>query len=475
MTTTPGKPVRNVRPIHRIIGTVIGVFTLYIGITGLMIQSVDLRAILSHAAATDPEMMAIRESIDGTGNFAVIQATDYAAPSLPSGYDFNTALANVVRTARSAAGSKAMRYVELRMLDGKPIGLVQVGEVNNGGGGNGGGGGGNGGGGNGGGGGNNANNRGGGNGGGGNNNGGGGGNNGPGGNGTRVVRVDPATGALLPTPPPRPRGRPAPSTHNVFKRWHRLQLFSGVNGDLSAVFNALIAIGLFVMIVTGLVLYFQMLQARRRAGLKAAFWTAGGWWRSLHRWVSVVAAVFLLVVSISGTLLSIDSVALGVYGLTHKNAGRYSRFAYGITADLSSPLPDAKLPAMLNTTLTAFHEKEGDTPIKVLRLRYFSGMPQGVILTGGGDETRQLVYNAETGKHASMTEPSYPFQQFPFGWAEHELMKKIHRGDILGVPGRLMDVFAGLSLVFLSASGLYMYADLLRRRRKGGRTQLFWT
>ena len=74
--------VRNIRPLHRIVGTILLLFTLYIGVTGLMIQSVDLRAIASHAAETDPEMMAIRESIDGTGNFAVIQPTDYAAPDV---------------------------------------------------------------------------------------------------------------------------------------------------------------------------------------------------------------------------------------------------------------------------------------------------------------------------------------------------------------------------------------------------------
>jgi len=54
-------------------------------------------------------------------------------------------------------------------------------------------------------------------------------------------------------------------------------------------------------------------------------------------------------------------------------------------------------------------------------------------------------------------------------------MKQIHRGDALGVPGRLMDLFAGLSLIFLSASGLWMYVDLLLRRMRGGRKQLFWT
>ena len=247
-----------------------------------------------------------------------------------------------------------------------------------------------------------------------------------------------------------------------------------IPGDLSEAFNALIATGLGVMVVTGVVLYFQLLRARRRAGLNTLSGPreAGGGHSTAR--LRVVAAVFLLVAPISGTLLSIDTVALGVYGATHTNAGRYARFPYGMTADLSSPLPDSKIPAMLATTLSAYHAAEGNTPIKVLRLRYFSGMPQGVILTGG-DDTRQLVYNAETGKTAHMTESRDPYQGFPFGWREHEYMKQIHRGDALGIPGRLMDVFAGLSMVFLSASGLYMYVDLLRRRSpRRGRKQLFW-
>lgn len=405
----------NVRPVHRIVATIIMLFTLYIGTTGLLIQSVDLRAITSHAAATDPEMMAIRESLDGTGNFAVIQPTDYAAPALPESFDLNTAMSTLLKSARSSTGNSApLKYLELRVIDGKPIGLAQAGGPNNPGG-------------------NSGNNNPGGNNNAGGNNGGGGGNGGGPNNGNIMVRVDPATGSLLPNPPPRPRGRPAQSMHSVFKKWHRLQFLPGYFGDLSEAFNALIATGLGVMVVTGVVLYFQLLRARRRAGLNTLFWSAGGWWRSLHRSVAVVAAVFLLVVSISGTLLSIDTVALGVYGATHTNAGRYARFPYGMTADLSSPLPDSKIPAMLATTLSAYHAAEGNTPIKVLRLRYFSGMPQGVILTGG-DDTRQLVYNAETGKTAHMTESSYPYQGFPFGWREHEYMKQIHRGDARAFP-----------------------------------------
>src|SRR5579862_3666479 len=83
-TSRPRKlSLKAMRPVHRIVGTIILSFTLYFGTTGLMIQTIDLRAIASHAAATDPEMMAIRESIDGSGNYAVIEPTDYAAAALP--------------------------------------------------------------------------------------------------------------------------------------------------------------------------------------------------------------------------------------------------------------------------------------------------------------------------------------------------------------------------------------------------------
>src|SRR5580698_2865087 len=106
--TVPKKTAgKGMRPVHRIIGSIIMLFTLYIGVTGLMIQSVDLKAILSHAAATDPEMQAIRESIDGTGNFSVIAPTDYAAPALPADYDFNVAMSTVLKSAHESAGAGA--------------------------------------------------------------------------------------------------------------------------------------------------------------------------------------------------------------------------------------------------------------------------------------------------------------------------------------------------------------------------------
>jgi hypothetical protein len=406
---------KGLRPVHRIVGTVVLLFTLYFSVTGLVIQTIDLHAIASRAAATDPEMMAIRESIDGSGNYAVIEPTDYAAAALPRGYDFNAALSNVLKSARLSAGAnRPLKFLELRVIEGKPVGLAQTAD--------------------------------------------------------RVLRFNPDTGAALPDPPPHPHTVPEPSLHQQVKQWHRLSAF----GNAMSWLNGLVGVALFVMIVTGLVLYFQLLRARKRAGLNAIFWSAGGLWRSAHRWVSITAAIFLMVVSVSGTLLSIDSFSLGVYQLTHKSAGKYSRFPIGMVGDYSSPLSDAKVSTMIETTLSSYHSSQGGTPIKVLRLRYFAGMPQGVIVSGG-DDTRQFVFNTDTGKRVSMTEPGYPKVAFPFGWEEHELVKQIHRGDAFGVAGRMMDVFAGLSLAFLSVSGLTMYLDLMRRRRRAGRKQIFWT
>jgi uncharacterized iron-regulated membrane protein len=109
----------------------------------------------------------------------------------------------------------------------------------------------------------------------------------------------------------------------------------------------------------------------------------------------------------------------------------------------------------------------------VLRLRIYGGMPQGVIVSGE-DEAHQRVFNAATGKRVSETDPGYPPQHFPFGWQAHQIAKQVHRGDFIGLTGRWMDLFAGLSLIYLTVSGAIMYFELWKRRRQTGRPGLLW-
>jgi hypothetical protein len=405
---------RNVRPIHRIIGIGILIGTLYLAVTGSVMQSVDLRAILSHAPGTDKEMVQVREGINGPGNFAVIQPADYEAAPLPANFDFQAALATVLDGARGVAGASApFQYVDLRVAGGKPVGVVRAGD--------------------------------------------------------QIIRVDAASGIALPN-----AARPAEQQKSIHLTFKVLHVLRGTSNWITLL-HVIVGAGLFVMTITGLVLYFQLLGARRRAGLKGFFWSAGGLWRSFHRGVSILAAVFLLVISASGTMLAIDALGLGVYRATHKNAGRYAQFPIGAIGDFSSPLPDARLPAMLQTTLSAGQGIGGASPIKAVRLRFFAGIPQGVLIAGNGNDTQQLVFNADTGRRMNITEPEYPKTHYYLGWQEHETMKKIHRGDAFGVTGRVMDLFAGLSLIYLSISGGVMYLNLWWRRRRGGRTALFWT
>jgi uncharacterized iron-regulated membrane protein len=401
----------NVRPVHRIIGSIIFLFALYLAVTGSVIQIVDLRALLTHAPGTDKEMIQIHEGLNGPTNYVVIQPTDYVATPLSANLDLNSALATVLHAARAAKGdSVPFKFVDLRVADGKPIGIVRAGDQN--------------------------------------------------------LFVNAATGAVLPTPPRA--AAPEKSIHLTFKLLHVLR---GTSNWITLL-HIVTGTGLFIMTITGLVLYFQMLNARRRANLKGFFWSSGGILRAIHRGIAVLASVFLLVISFTGTMLAIDALGLGIYRATHKDAGKYASFPIGSIADFSSPLPDAKLPSMLQTTLAAGRGMSDASPIKAVRLRYFNGIPQGILIAGTGNDTQQLVFNADTGKQLSVTEPEYPKTHYWLGWHEHEIMKEIHRGDALGISTRMMHLFAGLSLIYLTISGAVMSVNLWRARRRSRRVAL---
>jgi uncharacterized iron-regulated membrane protein len=207
--------------------------------------------------------------------------------------------------------------------------------------------------------------------------------------------------------------------------------------------------------------------ARARVGRPGPYWSAGGWLRTLHRAVAVTASLFIAVVVLSGTFEAINSFGTATYRIIHHGKRP------GLTADVSSPLADAELAPMLRTTLAAFRAADPGDPIKVVRLRYFAGIPQGIVVSGGSD-VRQFAFNAVTGRRASLQGPSYPPTGQTFGWQWDQIVKGIHRGDFIGLPGRFMSLFTGLSLLFLSLSGAAMYADLWNKRRRAGRHGLFW-
>jgi uncharacterized iron-regulated membrane protein len=391
------------RKVHRFLALIAVLFGLYVGGTGTLIQVIDLRSILSHAPANDPEVQAIRDGRDGPPNFQVIRDADFDTMSLPTDFDFDRALTEVINSERAVVGDAPMSFIELRMMDAQPVGQVAVLD--------------------------------------------------------KLLRFDALTGAVLTDPQAAPPVRLPPagnraSLRNTLKNIHRMTAY----GNTATIVFFVLGVALFTMIMSGLFLYFQLWTARERLGRSGLVWFAGGWWRSLHRACAIGASICLVWVAFTGLLCAVGSLGVAYYRV-QTNGVRP-----GLTVDVSSPLPEAQLPAMLRATLAAYRTANAADAIKVVRLRYFAGMPQGVIVYGETD-TRQLAFNAVTGQKASLSGPDYPRTGQTFGWQGDQILKGFHRGDFIGLTGRWLSLITGFALLFLSTSGGVMYAELRRRQK----------
>ncbi len=394
---------------HRICATISAVFLLWIGIMGTGAQLADMRALLTHAPETDPDMLMMRQHIYGPPNYAVVSAPDYAAPALPDNTDYAAGIARAAELGRAAGPDQPLRLVELRGADGKVVAHVQMGE--------------------------------------------------------RHMMFDLASGARLPDAllPPQQPGPGFASTRSTFKALHRFQFM-----PWGVAINALASIALAILIFTGLAHYLKLYRLRAKGGRTAPWWKGGDLWRQLHRWIAVSASILVIWLTVGGLALSLDNVGSKIHQLLMTAKG-----SRAFDGDLSSPISDTELSPMTRTTLTTFHQREPGVGIKVLRLRYFVGYPQGVVV-GADAQTTQHVYNARSGAVMQMWEPGYPDLNFPSGWELHQALKRFHRGDMFGLTGRWLVLLGGFSLIYLSLSGAIMYVQLLRRRRKSGRSELIW-
>jgi len=113
------------RAVHRIVSLFVVLVTLYLGLSGTLIQLIDFHSIFTHAPPTDPNMMAIREDADGNDDFAVIRTGDYLAPALPADFDFAAALPKVLAAASATFGDQPLDYAEIRMGDAGAVGQVR--------------------------------------------------------------------------------------------------------------------------------------------------------------------------------------------------------------------------------------------------------------------------------------------------------------------------------------------------------------
>ena len=172
--------------------------------------------------------------------------------------------------------------------------------------------------------------------------------------------------------------------------------------------------------------------------------------RQIHRWISLVAGLFLLIVATTGVVLQVQR-------LTGENEGKDREARSGIAMPFNAYGP------MLAKTLEVAHARAPDRPIASIELQLAGDEPKGVV-TFPGEPGRQITVDPRNGRLLKDE--------------EHEaesLILRIHSGEILGEPGVVLGVFWGSALVLLSITGFIVYLELYRRRRKAsGKKGLFW-
>jgi len=268
----------------------------------------------------------------------------------------------------------------------------------------------------------------------------------------------------------QPRDAPNVTRRNNLKAWHRGNV-AGLPGQF---IGLLAGLALIVLGITGIFVYFQLWKARRRSGRRAFFWSLReSLWRRLHRWVSIIAAAFVLNIAISGVVLAYGEIWIHLALEYHMFAPPYPR---------PTPLPPVSagpisgdVNAMFERAYQAAAARNPTAHIVSLQLVQRDGVAKALVLLG---DPTPAILSLDAHSGAPVNDWSTGGVQVGNGYFAdwHQVLKRIHRGDIIGhFSGRYVDMGFGLALFYLLLSSIVMYIDMLRRRRHLGRNTLFWS
>lgn len=205
--------------------------------------------------------------------------------------------------------------------------------------------------------------------------------------------------------------------------------------------------------------------------------------RQWHAWGGLLAALFLLVVGATGIVLNYKKPIFTALGLEKTPPARESK-----PAPPSERFNDAKPPAGSRFTtetglnaaaipvaeaLALARNEWGDAPLERIELKDEHGELLYKVKRKGGPElwinavTGSFFVKAEYEKVMKTRAGDPPVRQFDWG----KLMLDLHTGKIGGEAGKAIMSFVALVLLFLSASGVYMWAKPILIRRRNAQTR----
>ncbi|WBL78427.1 PepSY domain-containing protein [Bradyrhizobium xenonodulans] len=249
------------------------------------------------------------------------------------------------------------------------------------------------------------------------------------------------------------------------RRLHRWLLIPGDAKGWGRPVTGTIALGLIVMLVSGLVLRWPRRAGSVKMWLKPNLGLSGrGLHRSLHTVIGTWVLPVYLAMTLTGLWFSFEWYKDGVAWLLSRPHVTAAKMA------AKPPRPDGRaepaVPIGFDQAWTAFQREEGGrfsralltlpaSPGTVMRIRSWG---KDMTLEATRDEFR---VDAVTGQLVSAER----YADKTFGEKIIAAIYDIHRGAILGWPGKLAFMLAAISMPLFSVTGILLYLSRRKLRR----------
>lgn len=175
--------------------------------------------------------------------------------------------------------------------------------------------------------------------------------------------------------------------------------------------------------------------------------------RQIHRWVGLGAAILFLSVTTTGILLQVEQI-------------------FGPKEALKEHLMDLTSPFSLESRLEVDQRTLGRARMTLLRRLgnrpldgiewQIKGEAQLFIFHLGGADPIDATVEIESGRVVRIES------------GEENLLLRLHSGEALGDGGKVLGLFWGLALLLMILSGLSVYWQVYKARRRASKGRLGW-
>jgi uncharacterized iron-regulated membrane protein len=176
--------------------------------------------------------------------------------------------------------------------------------------------------------------------------------------------------------------------------------------------------------------------------------------RSLHRWIAPLAVLFLTIVAATGVYMQGETLWRRYYPPRRVEA---------------RPLPSEEIPKWIAAAIDAVRRAHPQCAIAAVSISRDGDRPRADVECSQAD-IPPLSLDALTGRQFLSSKTDVENRSQYLG----RLILQLHRGDLLGLPGRWLGLACGIGLLTLGLTGLIMYLNVYRQRFKLGRWSPFW-